>query len=101
MFQLVEKCYENPHFPKSSIEVIDNLYKSLPSEYFGSKYFIKLLKEANQAIWPDSGRFLYTHMEHIYEQLQQFKTSMKVRIINYLLYIIQVKVVYIYNIHIC
>jgi len=82
MFQLIEKCYENPHFPKSNIEVIDNLYKSLPSEFLSSKYFIKLLKEANQVIWPDSGSFLYTHMEHIYEQLKQFKTSMKVRFIN-------------------
>jgi len=82
MFQLIEKCYENTHFPKSNIEVIENLYKSLPSEFLGSKYFIKLLKEANLVIWPDSGSFLYTHMEHIYEQLQQFKTSMEVRFIN-------------------
>jgi len=82
MFQLIEKCYQNTHFPKSNIEVIDNLYKSLPSEFLGSKYFIMLLKEANQVIWPDSGSTLYTHMEHIYDQLQQFKTSMKVRFIN-------------------
>ncbi|XP_015366655.1 PREDICTED: CAP-Gly domain-containing linker protein 1-like isoform X2 [Diuraphis noxia] len=77
--ELIEKCYENNNFPKSNIEVIENLYKSLPSEFLGSKYFIKLLKEANLVIWPDSGSFLYTHMEHIYEQLQQFKTSMKVQ----------------------
>ncbi|XP_003241599.1 reticulocyte-binding protein 3 isoform X2 [Acyrthosiphon pisum] len=77
--ELIEKCYQNTHFPKSNIDVIDNLYKSLPSEFLGSKYFIMLLREANQVIWPDSGSPLYTHMEHIYEQLQQFKTSMKVQ----------------------
>lgn len=78
MFQLIEKCYENTNFSKSNIDVIDNLYKSLPSEFLDSKYFILLLKEANQVIWPDSGICLFTHMEHIYDQLQQFKTSMKV-----------------------
>ncbi|KAL5235627.1 hypothetical protein ACI65C_003037 [Semiaphis heraclei] len=77
--ELIEKCYENTHFPKSNIEVIENLYKSLPSEFLGSKYFITLLKEANQVIWPDSGSFLYSHMEHIYDQLLQFKTSMEVQ----------------------
>jgi len=82
MFQLIEKCFQNIYFPKSNIEVINNLYKSLPSEFLGSKYFIMLLKEANQVIWPDSGSTLYTYMEHIYDQLQQFKTSMEVRFIN-------------------
>jgi len=81
MFQLIEKCYQNTNFPKLNIEVIDKLYKSLPSEFLGSKYFILLLREANQVIWPDSGSSLYTHMEHIYDQLQQFKTSMKVRLL--------------------
>ncbi|XP_060850821.1 death domain-associated protein 6-like isoform X2 [Rhopalosiphum padi] len=77
--ELIEKCYQNINFPNLNIEAIDKLYNSLPSEFLSSKYFIKLLREANQVIWPDSGINLYTHLEHIYDQLQQFKTSMKVQ----------------------
>jgi len=78
MFQFIDKCYQNPNFPNSNIEVIDNLYKSLPSDFVDSKYFLQLLKEVNQVIWPDSGTSLYVHVEHVYDQLLQFKMSMKV-----------------------
>lgn len=63
--------------------MIDKLYKSLPSEFVDSKHFILLLKEVNQMIWPDSSITLYVHVEHVYEQLQQFKTSMKVQQFKY------------------
>lgn len=82
MFQLIEKCYQNKNFPNSNIEIIDKLYNSLPADFLSSKYFIMLLKEANQVIWPDSSITFYTHMEYIYDQLQQFKASMKVRFIE-------------------
>lgn len=75
--EFIDKCYQNPKFPNSNIEVIDNLYKSLPSDFVDSKYFLQLLKEVNQVIWPDSGTSLYVHVEHVYDQLLQFKMSMK------------------------
>ncbi|KAF0767125.1 interaptin-like [Aphis craccivora] len=77
--ELIEKCYQNKNFPNSNIEIIDKLYNSLPADFLSSKYFIMLLKEANQVIWPDSSITFYTHMEYIYDQLQQFKASMKVQ----------------------
>ncbi|XP_050059643.1 interaptin-like isoform X2 [Aphis gossypii] len=77
--ELIEKCYQNKNFPNSNIEIIDKLYNSLPAEFLSSKYFIMLLKEANQIIWPDSSITFYTHMEYIYDQLQQFEASMKVQ----------------------
>lgn len=79
MFQLIEKCYENPNFPKSNIEVVDKLYKSLPSEFLDTKHFLMLLNESNQVIWPDSNVSLYVYIEHIYKQLLQFEASMKVK----------------------
>jgi len=86
LFQLIDKCYENPNFPNSNIEVIDNLYKSLPFDFINSKHFKLLLKEVNQVIWPDSGTSLYTHVEHVYDQLLQFKISTEVLI--YIFYIL-------------
>lgn len=61
---------------------MDKLYKSLPAEFFNSKYFVSLLKEANQVIWPDSKTSLYVHVEHVYNQLLQFEASMKVKFID-------------------
>ncbi|XP_050524134.1 metacaspase-2-like [Daktulosphaira vitifoliae] len=72
---LIEKCTQNFNFPKSNIKLIDQLYKSLPSEFTESKMFISLLTETNQKVWPDSGHSSYVYVQHIYEQLQQFKTS--------------------------
>lgn len=83
MFQLIEKCYANENFPKPNIEVIDKLYRSLPSEFLETKHFLQLLNESNQAIWPDSSASLYVYIEHIYNQLLQFKTSMKVKLCLY------------------
>lgn len=66
--------------------MIDTLYKTLPPELLDSKRFLTILKEANLAIWPDSGKMLYDmHIEHIYDQLQEFETSMKVH--NFLSFI--------------
>lgn len=59
--------------------MIDKLYKSLPFDFVNSKHFVLLLKEVNQIIWPDSSITLYVHVEHVYEQLKQFETSMKVQ----------------------
>lgn len=87
MFQLIEKCYANSKFPKSSIEVIDKLYRSLPSEFIDTKHFLQLLNESNQAIWPDSSASMYVYVEHVYNQLQQFETSMKVKLCFYLFYL--------------
>uniref|UniRef100_A0A2H8TMX4 Death domain-associated protein 6 n=1 Tax=Melanaphis sacchari TaxID=742174 RepID=A0A2H8TMX4_9HEMI len=77
--ELIEKCYQNKHFSNLNVEKIDKLYNSLPSEFLNSNYFIKLLREANKIIWPDSGITLFIHLEHIYDQLQQFKASMQVQ----------------------
>lgn len=78
MFQLIEKCYQNPNFPNSNIEKIDKLYNSLPSEFVNSKYFLRLLKEADSAVWPDTNSSSYTHIDHVYEQLLLFQSSMTV-----------------------
>lgn len=82
---MIDKCYENPNFPNSNIEVIDNLYKSLPSDFVDSEEFLKLLKDVNQTIWPDSGTSSYLYVKHVYDQLLQFKASMEVYIILYLI----------------
>lgn len=78
MFKIIEKCYANPNFPNSNIAIIDKLYDSLPIEFLDSKYFIKLIEEANQVIWPDSSKSLYVHIEYVHNQLNQFEASMKV-----------------------
>lgn len=80
MFQLIEKCYENPYFPKSNIEAIDKLYRSLPPEYLDTKYFLKLLDEVNKIVWPDTRLHLYVHMDYVHKQLLQFQTLMEVKI---------------------
>lgn len=83
MLQFINKCYENPNFPNPNIKVIDNLYKTLPHEFVTSKLFMSMLEEANTKIWPDSGVTSYVFIEHIYDQLNQFKTSMVVNFTNY------------------
>lgn len=45
MFQLIKKCDKNAYFPKkSNIEVIDKLYRSLPSEFVNNENVFMLLK---------------------------------------------------------
>lgn len=83
MFQIISKCYENKNFPPSNIKMIDKLFKSLPLEIVTTKSFTSLLREVNQIIWPDSSKVLYIHIEHIYEELMDFKTSMEVKFIYY------------------
>lgn len=82
MFQLIEKCYKNPNFPDSKIKVVDELYKSLPDEFVQSKYFVAMVKEANNKIWPDSKISSYVDIDSIHEQLNQFKASMEVNCVD-------------------
>lgn len=88
MFQLIDKCYKNSKFPNSNITVIDKLYKSLPSDFVDSKCFVSLLEEVNQIIWPDSSINKFVNVEHIYDQLVQYKSSMKVLFTYYSIIII-------------
>ncbi|VVC45347.1 Hypothetical protein CINCED_3A021222 [Cinara cedri] len=77
--EFIEKCYQNANFPNQNIQLVDKLYRSLAPEFVESKYFLLLLKEANQAIWPDSSVSLYIHVEHVYNQLLQFHSSMEIQ----------------------
>lgn len=88
MFQLIEKCYQNKKFPKSNIDVMEKLFRSLPFDFINTKHFILSLKEANQVIWPDSSLALYSLVEDIYNQLLQFETSMKVKLSYYYSFLI-------------
>lgn len=63
--------------------MVDELYKSLPHEFVNSKLFVSILEETNTKIWPDSSIAFYVHIEHIYDQLNQFKTSMEVSFTSY------------------
>ncbi|XP_050420218.1 uncharacterized protein LOC126833109 isoform X2 [Adelges cooleyi] len=76
--ELIEKCYDNVKFPKSNIDTIKTLFKSIPSDFTESKLFIKLLREANQSVWPDSSAESYVHLENIYDQLRQFKSAKRI-----------------------
>lgn len=88
MFQFIDKCYKNSNFLNSNITVIDKLYESLPSDFVDTKYFVSLLEEVNQIIWPNSSINTYVNVDHIHDQLMQFQSSMKVLFTYYSIMII-------------